>query len=293
MFILYDQMKLFKDFMQISHLIDLALQEDVSTGDITTLAIFDSENDPIVDAHVVAKQEGIVCGIDFFIDTFKHIDPSLEITVINSNGHKVNKGDRILELKGKSSSILTGERTALNFLGRLSGVATYTHQFVEKVAHTQAKILDTRKTTPGYRLLEKFAVRIGGGTNHRVGLYDMVMIKDNHIDACGSIGKAIEKVQSYLKAHNKEQIKIEVEVKNTNELEQALEYSIDRLLLDNMSLAELKKCVEITAGRVELEASGNVSLETVAQIAETGVNYISVGAITHSAPNFDFSMRIG
>jgi len=279
--------------MQISHLIDLALQEDVSTGDITTLAIFDSENDPIVDAHVVAKQEGIVCGIDFFIDTFKHIDPSLEITVINSNGHKVNKGDRILELKGKSSSILTGERTALNFLGRLSGVATYTHQFVEKVAHTQAKILDTRKTTPGYRLLEKFAVRIGGGTNHRVGLYDMVMIKDNHIDACGSIGKAIEKVQSYLKAHNKEQIKIEVEVKNTNELEQALEYSIDRLLLDNMSLAELKKCVEITAGRVELEASGNVSLETVAQIAETGVNYISVGAITHSAPNFDFSMRIG
>lgn len=278
--------------MQISHLIDLALQEDVSHGDITTEAIFDSTTDKTTKAYVIAKQTGIVCGVDFFIDTFNQVDSSVKINVINSNGHLVNYGDRIVEIEGNISSILIAERTALNFMGRLSGVATLTHLFVEKVKHTKAKILDTRKTTPAYRLLEKFAVRIGGGTNHRVGLFDMVMIKDNHIDACGSISEAIKKVQSHLKKTNKTAIKIEVEVKNLDELNETLQFDIDRILLDNMKPDELKRCVEITNGKIDLEASGNVDLSTVKEIAETGVDYISVGLITHSAPNFDYSMRI-
>lgn len=278
--------------MQISHLIDLALKEDISNGDITTEAIFNSDNDKITDAYVIAKQEGVICGIDFFIDTFQQIDKSVEINVLQSNGHLVKKGDRILEIKGKTSSILTAERTALNFLGRLSGIATLTNKFVEKVKHTNAKILDTRKTTPAYRLLEKFAVRIGGGTNHRTGLFDMVMIKDNHIDACGSISNAINKVFAHLEKTNKKNIKVEVEVKNTSELKEALNFDIDRVLLDNMSINELKECVEITNGKTALEASGNVDLNTVKDIAETGVDFISVGLITHSAPNFDYSLRM-
>jgi nicotinate-nucleotide pyrophosphorylase (carboxylating) len=277
--------------MQISHLIDLALQEDISTGDITTDAIFNSENDPIVEAKIIAKQEGVVCGIDFLIDTYKKIDSDIKIDIINSNGHEVKNKDIIAKISGKSSSILKGERTALNFMGHLSGISTLTNKFLKKVNHTKAKILDTRKTTPAYRLLEKFAVRIGGGKNHRVGLFDMVMIKDNHISAAGTISAAIESVQNHLKKTGKEHIKIEVEVKNSEELKEALNYDIDRILLDNMTADELKKCVDINQNKCELEASGNVNLETVKEIAETGVDYISVGAITHSAPTFDFSMR--
>jgi nicotinate-nucleotide pyrophosphorylase (carboxylating) len=241
---------------------------------------------------VIAKQKGIICGIDFFEESLHKIDKNISLSILKSNGETVKKGDKVNTFNGYASSLLKAERVALNFFGKFSGIATLTNQFVKLTEHTNAKILDTRKTTPAYRLLEKFAVRIGGGTNHRIGLYDMVMIKDNHIDACGSISKAIEKVQSYLKNENKENIKIEVEVKDSTELKEALNYDIHRVLLDNMTLDQLTECVEINKNKVELEASGNVSLETVKDIAETGVDFISVGLITHSAPTFDFSMRI-
>lgn len=276
--------------MQISHLIDLALQEDIGSGDLTTDAIFGDTNKTVT-ATVVAKQTGVVCGIDFFVDTFRHIDEDIDVDVIKSNGYDVEAGDLVLKVTGKVSSILKGERTALNFLGRLSGVATLTHTFAQKVAHTSVSILDTRKTLPAYRLIDKFAVRIGGGKNHRVGLYDMVMIKDNHIDAAGSISAAVEKVRAYLKQERKEQIKIEVEVKNETELQEVLALSVDRIMLDNMTPEQIKSCVAIVNGQAELEVSGNVSLENVVAYAETGVDFISIGALTHSAPNFDFSMR--
>jgi nicotinate-nucleotide pyrophosphorylase (carboxylating) len=276
--------------MQISHLIELALQEDLGSGDLTTDAIFGS-SDKLITAKVIAKQEGIVCGIDFFVDTFKYLDDSIEISVLKSNGYDVAVGDTVLTLEGKASSILKGERTALNFLGRLSGVATLTNLFVKKVAHTSVEILDTRKTLPAYRLIDKFAVRIGGGKNHRIGLYDMVMIKDNHIDAAGSITAAVERVRAYLAEEKKQQIKIEVEVKNETELREALVLKVDRIMLDNMSPEQIRACVTIAKGQAELEVSGNVNLENVVAYAETGVDFISIGALTHSAKNFDFSMR--
>lgn len=277
--------------MKIAALIEIALKEDLGTGDITSQSIFSNRN-KIATAHVFAKQDGVICGIDFFIDTFKQVDDTVEIDVHKSNGYTVKSGDKILSIKGPIISILSAERTALNFLGRLSGISTLTNQFVQKVSHTNAIILDTRKTLPAYRYLEKFAVRIGGGENHRIGLYDMVLIKDNHIDAAGSISNAIKEVKTYLKENNRDQMKIEIEVKNIAELKEALQFDIDRIMLDNMDIDTIKECVQITDKRVDLEASGNVSLDTVKSIAETGVDYISVGMITHSAKNFDFSMRI-
>lgn len=277
--------------MRIKKLIKTALKEDIGPGDVTTDAIFGTDS-PQQQATIVAKQSGIICGIDFFCDTMHSVDPDIQIDVHLSNGSTVKAGDVIMTLHGPIASLLKGERTALNFLAKFSGIATLTRQYVDQIQHTNAVLLDTRKTTPAYRHLEKFAVRIGGGSNHRIGLYDMVMIKDNHIDACGSITKAVKRVRGYLRQKETPDIPIEVEVRNEEQLREALELDIDRIMLDNMTPAQITSCVRITNGKTPLEVSGNVDLETIREYAETGVDFISVGKLTHSAPAFDFSMRM-
>lgn len=270
-------------------LIEKALEEDLGDrGDITSDAIFSSQAG---EARIVAKQEGILAGAPVAAEVFRHVDGQTRVEFLLEDGSTFAKGDEIARIAGKVRSLLRAERTALNFLGRLSGIATFTRRFVEAVEGTGCKILDTRKTTPAYRVLEKYAVRMGGGVNHRFGLYDMVLIKDNHIAAAGGVSQAVERVRSYL--HSKGiASKIEVEVTSLAQLQEALALKVDRIMLDNMSLEEMRRAVEIAAGRVLLEASGNVTLERVRAIAETGVDFISVGALTHSAPVCDFSMRM-
>ena len=270
-------------------LIEKALEEDLGDrGDITSDAIFSSQAG---EARIVAKQEGILAGAPVAAEVFRHVDGQTRVEFLLEDGSTFAKGDEIARIAGKVRSLLRAERTALNFLGRLSGIATFTRRFVEAVEGTGCKILDTRKTTPAYRVLEKYAVRMGGGVNHRFGLYDMVLIKDNHIAAAGGVSQAVERVRSYLHSRGIAS-KIEVEVTSLAQLQEALALKVDRIMLDNMSLEEMRRAVEIAAGRVLLEASGNVTLERVRAIAETGVDFISVGALTHSAPVCDFSMRM-
>ena len=270
-------------------LIEKALEEDLGDrGDITSDAIFSSQ---VGEARIVTKQEGVLAGAPVAAEVFRHVDGQTRVEFLLEDGSTFAKGDEIARIAGKVRSLLRAERTVLNFLGRLSGVATLTRRFVEAVEGTGCKILDTRKTTPAYRVLEKYAVRMGGGVNHRFGLYDMVLIKDNHIAAAGGVSQAVERVRSYLHSRGIAS-KIEVEVTSLAQLQEALALKVDRIMLDNMSLEEMRRAVEIAAGRVLLEASGNVTLERVRAIAETGVDFISVGALTHSAPVCDFSMRM-
>jgi nicotinate-nucleotide pyrophosphorylase (carboxylating) len=270
----------------VDHLIALALTEDLGDrGDITSDAVLPQTVQ--AQARLVAKAEGVIAGLFAFERTFHHIAPEIEIVMHTADGARVQPGALIATLHGSARALLTGERTALNFVQRLSGIASLTRRYVDAVARTGAVILDTRKTTPGYRLLEKYAVRMGGGQNHRMGLYDAAMIKDNHIDAAGGITAAVERVRAYAA-----DVPIIVEVRTINELREALPLNVDQILLDNMTLDEMRACVLETAGRVPLEASGNMSLERVRSVAETGVNYISVGALTHSAPALDLSLQI-
>ncbi len=277
-----------------------AIMEDIGQGDVTSAGSLNVER---INAEVVAKSTGVLSGLEIFIEVFSRIDPANELKPIISDGDKFKPGDKIIEMHGFNNTLLMSERVALNFMAHLSGVATMTNHFVEKIKHTNCAILDTRKTMPGMRLLEKQAVLHGGGQNHRMGLYDMVLIKDNHIAAAGSITNAVHNVKEYIGSFdfilqtgmNPTTFKIEVEVTNETQLLEAIEVGVDRCLLDNQTTANLTKLV--IAGRkadssVELEASGNVTLDTVLPIAETGVDFISVGGITHSAPVADFSMRI-
>jgi len=280
--------------------VELALMEDVGTGDITTLACID---DKVIEAEIIAKSDGVIAGLPVVEAVFKKLDSEINFeTSIKEGGH-FRAGSSLLSLEGKAGAILTGERTALNFLGHLSGIATLTAEFVDKVKNTGAVILDTRKTIPGLRYLEKYAVTCGGGMNHRYGLYDMVLIKDNHIAAAGSIAAAVERVGEFLNRDNAKRkyvpeggtIEIEVEVETAEQLRQAVNAGIKRLLLDNRSIAQLSEMVNIAremADNLKLEASGNVNLENVAAIAATGVDYISIGALTHSAKASDFSLRV-
>jgi nicotinate-nucleotide pyrophosphorylase (carboxylating) len=270
-------------------LIDLALKEDLGdAGDITSLATI-GPNDRL-HARIVAKQTGVVAGLAMVVGTYATIDAEVEYLGEATDGSIVLPGTIVCELKGSARSILAGERTALNFLQRLSGIATLTRQFVEAVSGRKTAILDTRKTTPGWRLLEKYAVQAGGGVNHRIGLYDAVLIKDNHISAAGSVTQAVQAAQAYAPAKG---LDIVVEVENFDQLDEVLSLTgVTRILLDNMSVNDMKRAVERVAGRVPLEASGNMSLERVRAVADTGVNFISVGALTHSARAFDFSMRV-
>jgi len=272
--------------MSLDTLIDLAIEEDLGkAGDLTSLATIPQGQ--MLRGVIRAKAAGVIAGLEALENVYARIDPALEIEFFVEDGDRVEIGQEICLIEGKAHSILAGERIALNFLQRLSGVASLTRRFVDAVAGTKAVILDTRKTSPGYRSLEKYAVRMGGGQNHRIGLYDMLLIKDNHIDAAGSITAAVNAARAYQTA-----LPIEVEVKDGAELREALALGLDRIMLDNMNLEQIRAAVAITAGKVPLEVSGNVSLETVRAIAETGVDFISVGALTHSAPILDLSMRV-
>jgi nicotinate-nucleotide pyrophosphorylase (carboxylating) len=261
-----------------------ALDEDIGPGDVTTNSIVPRDASAV--AQIFAKQDGIVSGLAIAQAVFLMLDADMRFSLNVSDGAEVKTGQLLIELRGSARAILTGERTALNFLGRMSGIATLTAKFVEAVAGTKAKILDTRKTAPGLRAIDKLAVQHGGGRNHRAGLYDMVLIKDNHIDCAGSISDAIRLVNS---SDNHQEI--EVEAKNIQEVQEVLELGVKRVLLDNMSLDELREAVAINDDRAKLEASGNVTLQNVREIAETGVEFISVGALTHSAKAFDVSLR--
>jgi len=266
----------------------MALAEDLGErGDVTSIATIPTEQQAV--ARITAKAPGVIAGLPMVRAVFQQVDPLIFIQTLVDDGAHVVPKVVVAELSGSARSILTGERTVLNFLQRLSGIATLTAQFAAAVYGTRAKILDTRKTTPGWRSLEKYAVRTGGGVNHRVGLYDMVMIKDNHIDAAGGITQAVGAVRANNLADG---LAIEVEVRTMDELREALSLNVERIMLDNMDEAMMREAVTITAGRTPLEASGNMSLGRVRAVAETGVDYISVGALTHSAPSLDLSMKI-
>jgi nicotinate-nucleotide pyrophosphorylase (carboxylating) len=263
-----------------------ALEEDLNgAGDITTDAIIPS--DAKGEAAIVAREAGVVAGLDLAEAAFKALDPDARFTRVVRDGGKVAAGGTIATVAGKTRALLTGERTALNFLGRLSGIATLTASFVEAVKGTGARITCTRKTTPGLRALEKYAVRAGGGVNHRFGLYDAVLVKDNHIAAAGGIAKALER----LRARNGHLVRVEVEVDTLDQLKEALNFPIDAVLLDNMDVETLKKAVKLVQGRIVTEASGGVTLENVREIASSGVDVISVGALTHSPRNLDSSLE--
>jgi nicotinate-nucleotide pyrophosphorylase (carboxylating) len=263
-----------------------ALEEDLgSIGDITTNAIIPA--DAQGEASIIVRKPGVIAGLDLAEATFKSLDPDVRFTRIVEDGSKVEAGGTIANVAGKSRALLTGERTALNFLGRLSGIATLTAAYVAAVEGTRAKIVETRKTTPGLRALEKYAVRCGGGMNHRFGLYDAVLVKDNHIAAAGGLADALNALRTAV-GHL---VKIEVEVDTLDQLEEALRFPIDAVLLDNMDVGALKEAVALVKGRVVTEASGGVTLENVGEIAKTGVDLISVGALTHSARSLDSSLE--
>jgi len=284
----------------IVSLVKAALDEDVGRGDLTSVACL--EPGPIK-AEIVAKSSGRLSGVQAALAVFYMVDSANVVRFLKKDGDRFARGDVIAEIDGFNQTVLASERVALNFLGHLSGIATLTSKMVEQVKDYPTLILDTRKTTPGFRLLEKRAVVHGGGTNHRMGLYDMVLIKDNHITSAGSIRLAVAMTQQFLTSPDfqsqfgggSEQIDIEVEVSSEAQLREAIAAGAERLLLDNQSPAELRRLVEIARAltpRIKLEASGNVTLENVAEIAATGVDFISSGAITHSAPSADFSMRV-
>jgi nicotinate-nucleotide pyrophosphorylase (carboxylating) len=269
---------------EIALCIKRALDEDLGAGDVTTNNIV--REGAHATARIVSKQDGVASGLDVVQAVFLELDESVEFIWIVSDAARVVSGQVVLELAGPARAVFSGERTALNFLGRMSGIASLTRQFVDAIAGTKAVILDTRKTAPGLRAIEKLAVRHGGGDNHRFGLYDMVLIKDNHIDYAGSLSEAIRRIRA-----SGSSLDIEVEARTIDEVHEALDLGVKRILLDNMSIAELQEAVAASAGRAKLEASGNVTLDNVREIAETDVDFISVGALTHSAKAFDVSLR--
>lgn len=279
--------------MNISNLdeiIRMALREDVGDGDHSTLACIPAE--VVGTAKMVAKQDGILCGTEVGKRVFETVDPTLKVNVLKNDGDHIAKGDVVMTVSGHSGSILTAERTALNFMQRLSGIATQTATMVRMLEGTNTRLLDTRKTTPNMRLLEKYAVHCGGGTNHRIGLYDMIMLKDNHIDFAGGISQAIDRTRDYL-VRTGRNLKIEIEVRNLDELQQVLDHGgVDRIMLDNFDTTTLAEAVSRIDHRYETEASGGITDQTLRQYAETGVDFISVGALTHHIKSLDLSLIV-
>ena len=272
----------------LDELIQMALREDIGDGDHSTLACIPQQATGT--AKMVAKQDGILCGAEVGERVFNLVDPTLKVTLLMHDGDKVQKGDLLMLIEGHSGSILTAERTALNYMQRLSGIATETHRMVQMLEGLNTRLLDTRKTTPNMRLLEKYAVACGGGTNHRIGLYDMVMLKDNHIDFAGGIEAAIDRTHQYLKERGKE-LKIEIEVRNLDELERVMAHGgVDRIMLDNFDVDTLRVAVKRINGKYETEASGGITDQTLRKYAETGVDFISVGALTHHIKSMDISL---
>lgn len=272
----------------LKEFINNALQEDIQDGDHSTLSTI--PKDLIQKARCIIKQDCIVAGVELAEYIFHHFDKSMSVEVLIKDGESAKKGDIAFIVTGKAQSILQTERLVLNCMQRMSGIATLTHDWDSRLVGTKAKLLDTRKTTPNFRICEKWAVAIGGGTNHRYGLYDMIMLKDNHIDYNGSITNAVKMCKEYLKK-NKKKLKIEVETRNLDEVEEAIAAKVDRIMLDNMDVATMKKAVEMVAGKCEVEASGGITRDVLKKVAATGVDFISAGALTHSAENIDISLK--
>jgi nicotinate-nucleotide pyrophosphorylase (carboxylating) len=275
----------------VTQLIELAFKEDIGDGDHTSLSTIPPNSSGR--SIIVAKEEGLLAGTELAAYIFHKINPQLNIKTLIHDGNFLKKGDVIMDISGDPISMLTAERTVLNFMQRLSGVATQTYRYTQVLEGLHTKILDTRKTTPGMRLLEKWAVKIGGGMNHRVGLYDMILIKDNHVDFAGGIAQAIQACHTYLQS-NKLNLKIEIETRNLEEVQQVLNIGgVNRIMLDNFNTIQLKEAVQLINKRYETEASGGITLATLRQYAETGVDFISSGALTHSVKSLDLSMRVG
>ena len=270
-------------------LIDLAFAEDIGDGDHTTLCCITA--DAMGKSHLLIKEDGILAGIDVARRVFVRFDPTLQVEVLIEDGTPVKVGDIAMVVSGKTRSLLQTERLMLNIMQRMSGIATMTHRYVERLAGTGTRVLDTRKTTPGMRMLEKQAVKIGGGTNHRIGLFDMILLKDNHVDFAGGIAAAIDRCHAYQQEKGLS-LKIEIEVRNFDELQQVLDKGgVDRIMLDNFSVADTKKAVDLIDHRYETESSGGITFDTIRDYAEQGVDFISVGALTHSVKGLDMSFK--
>lgn len=274
----------------IDELLDLAFAEDIGDGDHTTLCCIPA--DEMGKQQLLVKEEGILAGVEIAKKVFHKFDPELKMTVFINDGAHVKPGDVAFVVEGRVRSLLQTERLMLNIMQRMSGIATMTAKYMDRLKGLKTKVLDTRKTTPGMRMLEKEAVRIGGGMNHRIGLFDMILLKDNHVDFAGGIANAINKANEYIKANHKDGMKIEIEVRNFDELDEALATGhVDRIMLDNFTPENTKKAVDIVAGRCELESSGGITFETLRDYGECGVDYISVGALTHSVKGLDMSFK--
>ena len=270
-------------------LIDLAFAEDIGDGDHTTLCCIPET--AMGKSHLLIKEDGILAGVEVAKRVFARFDPEMKVKVLIGDGAHVRKGDIAMVVSGKVRSLLQTERLMLNIMQRMSGIATMTNKYVERLKGTNTHVLDTRKTTPGLRMLEKQAVKIGGGMNHRIGLFDMILLKDNHIDFAGGIANAINRCHEYLRVKGLD-LKIEIEVRNFDELRQAMECGgINRIMLDNFSVADTRKAVEMVAGRFETESSGGITFDTIRDYAECGVDFISVGALTHSVKGLDMSFK--
>ena len=270
-------------------LIELAFAEDIGDGDHTTLCCI--PEDAMGKSHLLIKEDGILAGVELAKKVFAKFDPTMQVEVLINDGAHVKVGDIAMVVTGKVRSLLQTERLMLNIMQRMSGIATMTNKYVELLKGTKTRVLDTRKTTPGLRMLEKQAVKIGGGTNHRIGLFDMILLKDNHIDFAGGIANAIDRCHNYLKEKNLD-LKIEIEVRNFDELQQVLDKGgVNRIMLDNFSVADTKKAVDIIAVRYETESSGGITFDTIRGYAEQGVDFISVGALTHSVKGLDMSFK--
>ena len=267
----------------------VVIAEDLGDGDHTSLATIDPEQRE--KAQLIVKQEGIIAGIDVARMVFELLDSSVTFTPLMQDGKQVKFGEIAFIVEGRTQTMLQAERIVLNIMQRMSGIATQTNAYVKKLEGTKTKVLDTRKTTPGMRLLDKYAVKIGGGENHRIGLYDMILIKDNHIDFAGSIEKALEKTYQYLKEKNKN-LKVEIEARSLSDVQRILNFGgVDRIMLDNFTPALTKQAVELIAGKAEIESSGNITIENIRDYAECGVDYISVGALTHQIKSLDLSLK--
>ena len=274
----------------IDELLDLAFAEDIGDGDHTTLCCIPA--DEMGKQHLLVKEEGILAGVEIAKKVFHKFDPELKMTVFINDGAHVEPGGVAFVVEGRVRSLLQTERLMLNIMQRMSGIATMTAKYMDRLKGLKTKVLDTRKTTPGMRMLEKEAVRIGGGMNHRIGLFDMILLKDNHVDFAGGIANAINKANEYIKANHKDGMKIEIEVRNFDELDEALATGhVDRIMLDNFTPENTKKAVDIVAGRCELESSGGITFDTLRDYGECGVDYISVGALTHSVKGLDMSFK--
>lgn len=272
-------------------LIELAFSEDIGDGDHTTLCCIPA--DAKGESRLLIKEEGVLAGVDVAKRVFHHFDPELQIEVFVEDGAHVKPGDIVMSVKGRTQSLLQTERLMLNILQRMSGIATMTHKYQQALidAGTKTRVLDTRKTTPGMRMLEKEAVKIGGGMNHRIGLFDMILLKDNHVDFCGGVHNAISMAKRYCKEHGKEDLKIECEVRNFAELEEALNEGCDRIMFDNFTPEDTRKAVDMVAGRCETESSGGITFDTMIPYAQAGVDFISFGVLTHSVKGLDMSFK--